>query len=132
MAGRRVPARIPEDAEDQRGGRDQSEVSVMASVGLLVRLHARPGKEDDVTTFLEGIMPLIREEPATIALLGVRFGPGEFGIVNVFPDEAGRLAHEQGQAAATLFRRSDELFVSPPSVEPMDVVSAKLPEAVAR
>jgi quinol monooxygenase YgiN len=102
----------------------------MGSVGLLVRLHARPGKEDDVTTFLEGIMPLIRDEPATIALFGVRFGPGEFGIVNVFPDEAGRLAHEQGQAAATLFRRSDELFASPPTVEPMDVVSAKLPEGV--
>jgi quinol monooxygenase YgiN len=104
----------------------------MASVGLFVRLHAKPGKEEDVTTFLEGIMPLIREEPSTTALVGVRFGPGEFGIFNVFPDEAGREAHEHGQAAATLFQRSDELFASPPSVEPMDVVSAKLPVADAR
>jgi len=49
----------------------------MGSVGLLVRLHARPGKEDDVTTFLEGIMPLIRAEipDATFHVVGRRPTP---------------------------------------------------------
>ena len=77
----------------------------MVTVGLLIRLHARPGKEEDVETFLEGVMPIIRDEPATTALFGVRFGPAEYGIFNAFPDEAGRAAHVSGLAAAALFER---------------------------
>ena len=98
----------------------------MVTVGLLVRFQARPGKEADVEQFLEGVMPLIRDEPATRALFGIRFGPSEFGIFNAFPDEAGRQAHESGQAAAALFGRADELFSSPPTVEPVDILAAKL------
>jgi len=101
----------------------------MVTVGLLIRLHARPGKERDVQTFLEGVMPIIRDEPATIALFGVRFGPTEYGIFNAFPDEAGRAAHVSGLAAAALFARSDELFASAPSVEPVDILAAKVPGA---
>ena len=98
----------------------------MVTVGLLIRLHARPGKEADVETFLAGVMPLIHEEPATVALFGVRFGPSEYGIFNAFPDDAGRAAHMSGQAAAALFERADELFASPPVVEAVDVLAAKL------
>jgi quinol monooxygenase YgiN len=105
----------------------------MVTVGLLVRLQARPGKEADVEQFLEGVMPLIRDEPATVALFGIRFGPSEFGIFNVFPDESGRQAHENGQAAGALFGRADELFASTPTVEAIDIVAAKLPaEVMAR
>ena len=104
----------------------------MVTVGLVVRLHARPGKERDVETFLEGVMPLIREEPATTALFGVRFGPSEYGIVNAFPDEAGRAAHVSGRAAAALFERADELFATPPEIEPVDILAAKLAEPVLR
>ncbi len=35
--------------------------------GLLVRLHARPGKETDVERFLEGGLPLVEDEPETTA-----------------------------------------------------------------
>ena len=76
-------------------------------------------------------MPLIRKEPATTALFGVRFGPSEFGIFNAFADEAGREAHVNGHAAATLFGRVDELFVAPPEVEALDIVAVKLPGTVA-
>jgi quinol monooxygenase YgiN len=104
----------------------------MVTVGLLIRLEARPGKEEDVETFLEGVMPIIRDEPATTALFGVRFGPASYGIFNAFPDEAGRAAHVSGLAAAALFERSDELFASPPSVEPVDILVAKVVEPVLR
>jgi len=103
----------------------------MVTVGLLIRLHARPGKEADIEQFLAGVMPLIREEPATTALFGVRFGPSEYGIFNAFPDDAGRGAHVSGLAAAALFERAGELFVSAPAVEPVDVLAAKLPITVA-
>lgn len=100
---------------------------MMVTTGLLVRLHARPGKEDAVEQFLEGVMPLIRQESATTALFGIRFGPSEFGIFNVFPDAAGRDAHIAGNAAGALFARADELLTSAPDVEMLDIVAAKLP-----
>ena len=98
----------------------------MTTVGFLIRLHAKPGKEEDVANFLEGVMPLIRAEPATEAFLAIRVGPSEFAIVNAFPDEAGRSAHAAGQAAGALFGRADELFASPPAVQPIDILAAKL------
>jgi quinol monooxygenase YgiN len=104
----------------------------MVTVGLLIRLHAKPGKEADVEAFLEGVMPIIHEEPATTALFAVRFGPSEYGIFNAFPDEAGRAAHVSGLAAAALFARADELFTSPPQVEPVEILGAKVAEAVLR
>jgi hypothetical protein len=39
----------------------------MVTVGLLVRLVAKPGKEAEVTSFLEGGLALVQQEPATIA-----------------------------------------------------------------
>jgi len=98
----------------------------MPSVGFLIRLQAKPGKEEDVANFLEGVMPLIRDEPATEAFYAIRLGPSEFGIFNAFPDEAGRSAHGSGEAAGALFRRASELFASPPAVQPVDVLAAKL------
>jgi quinol monooxygenase YgiN len=95
--------------------------------GLLIRLKSKPGQEDQVANFLGGVMPLIQQEPATIALFGIRFGPSEFGIFNAFPDEAGRQAHVTGDAASALFQRAEELFLEPPSVEPVDILAAKLP-----
>ena len=103
----------------------------MVTVGLVIRLHPKPGKEEEVANFLEGVMPLIREEAATTTFLGVRFGPSEFGIIDAFPDNEGRTAHATGKAAAALWGRADELFASPPAVEAIDILSSKLPGAVA-
>jgi hypothetical protein len=46
----------------------------MVTVGLLVRLMAKPGKEAEVISFLEGGPPLVQEEPATIAWFAIRLG----------------------------------------------------------
>lgn len=99
----------------------------MVSVGLVIRLHAKPGQESAVADLLASAMPIIQQEPKTTALLMVRFGPSEFGIVNAFPDEPGRQAHMTGHAAEALFSRADELFAEPPAVEPIDILAAKLP-----
>jgi hypothetical protein len=39
----------------------------MVTVGLLVRLEIKPGKEEEVECFLRAGLSLVREEPATIA-----------------------------------------------------------------
>lgn len=99
----------------------------MVTKGLLIRLEAKPGKEADVTSFLEGGLPLVQAEPATTAWFGIRLGPSTFGIFDVFPDEAGRRAHLSGKVAAALQERGDELFAEPPTIEQIDVLASKLP-----
>jgi quinol monooxygenase YgiN len=99
----------------------------MVTVGLLVRLVAKPGKEADVAAFLEGGLPLVQEEPATIAWFAIRLGPSEFGIFDAFPDDSGRQVHLAGRVAEALMARAGELLEQPPGIEPVDVLAAKLP-----
>ena len=99
----------------------------MVTTGLLVRLEAKAGKEEEVATFLGGAVPLVQAEPATIAWFAVRIGPSSFAIVDFFPDEDGRRAHLQGPVAAALMERADDLLASAPEIEHIDVLAAKLP-----
>ena len=69
----------------------------------------------------------MQAEPATTAWFGLRLGPSTFGIFDAFPDESGRQAHLTGQVAAALMAKAGELFATPPSIEKVDVLAAKLP-----
>ena len=99
----------------------------MVNVALWVRLEARAGKEADVEQFLRSGLPLVEDEPATLAWFGLRLGPSTFGIFDAFPDESGRQAHLSGKVAAALMARASELFASPPAIQKVDVLAAKLP-----
>jgi len=99
----------------------------MVTVGVLARLEAKPGKEADVQSFLEGALPLAQGEPATIAWFAIRLGPSTFGIFDAFPDESGREAHLSGAIAAALMERASDLLAQPPTIEKHDVLAAKLP-----
>jgi quinol monooxygenase YgiN len=99
----------------------------MVKVALFVRLEAKPGKEADVESFLMGGLPIVQEEPATIAWFAIRLGPSTFGIFDAFPDDEGRQAHLSGQVAAALMAKASELLAAPPTIEKVDVLAAKLP-----
>ena len=99
----------------------------MVKVALFVRVEAKPGKEKEVENFLMEGLPVVMEEPATVAWFGIRLGPSTFGIFDAFPDEAGRQAHLSGRVAAALMAKASELFSVPPSIEKVDVLAAKLP-----
>ena len=100
----------------------------MVKVALYVRLEAKPGKEADVENFLRSGLPLVQEEPATIAWFGIRLGPRTFGIFDAFPDEVGRQAHLSGKVAAALMAKASELLAQPPVIEKVDILAAKLPQ----
>ena len=102
----------------------------MIKTGLLVRLEAKPGKENDVAEFLKSGLPIVQEEPATITWYGIRLGPSTFGIFDTFPDEEGRQAHLSGKVAAALMANAAELLSQPPSIEKVDVLAVKLPAEV--
>jgi len=99
----------------------------MVTKGLIVRLEAKPGKEEELASFLGGALPLVLAEAETTAWLALRAGPTSFAIVDVFPDDAGRQAHLDGAVARALLGRAEELFAEPPQIEPVDVLAAKLP-----
>lgn len=96
------------------------------TVGLLVRLEAKPGKEDEVAQLLRDGLSLVLEEPATPAWFAIRIARATFGIFDAFPDEGGRQAHLAGRLAAALMSRAAELLAKPPSIEQVDVLAAKL------
>ena len=99
----------------------------MVTVGLFVRLEARPGKEQEVESFLRGGLALVQAEPATTSWFAIRLGPTTFGIFDVFPDDSGRQAHLAGRVAAALMAKAAELLSTPPVIERVDVLAAKLP-----
>jgi quinol monooxygenase YgiN len=96
-------------------------------VALLVRLEAKPGKENAVAEFLRAGLSIVEHEPATTAWFAIRLGPSTFGIFDAFPDEAGREAHLSGRVAAALIGEARELFAEPPHIEKVDVLASKLP-----
>ena len=99
----------------------------MPKVALFARLEAKKGKEDDVAAFLDQALTMAREETTTPLWFALRLGPSTFGVFDAFKDEAGRQAHLNGPIARALMANAPELFATPPSIEPLEVLGAKLP-----
>ncbi len=98
----------------------------MVKVGLLVRLVAKPGKEEEVAGFLAGALPLAEAEAKTTVWFAIRISKSEFGIFDAFAGDDGRKAHLGGPIAAALMAKAGELLAEPPKIEQVDVMAAKL------
>jgi quinol monooxygenase YgiN len=99
----------------------------MVRLALYVRLEAKPGQEAALKAFLESALPLAQREMSTPVWFALRFGPRTFGIFDAFTDEAGRQAHLEGPIAAALMAKAGELLATPPAIEKIDLLAAKLP-----
>ena len=97
----------------------------MVTVGLLVRLEAKPGREADVEKFLRSGLDLVQNEPKTVTWYAIRLGPTTFGIFDTFEGDEGRDAHLGGEVAKALMAQADDLFSQPPAMEKIDVLAAK-------
>ena len=94
-------------------------------LGIVALLEARPGKEAALADLLRSAQALAAEEAGTVTWYAFQAGPRSFGIFDTFADEAGRTAHLQGQIAAALLGRADELLSVPPDIRKVDVLAAK-------
>ena len=72
----------------------------MITKGLIVRLEAKPSKAEELAQFLRDALPLVDDEPETVAWFAVSGDAHAFVIFDVFPDENGRRAHLDGLIAA--------------------------------
>jgi len=99
----------------------------MVKVGLLVRLEAKAGKEDELGKFLASALPLANQETQTTVWFALKIGPSTFGIFDAFPGEPGRQAHLEGQIAAALMQKAPDLLAAKPTIEKVDILAAKVP-----
>lgn len=97
----------------------------MASLGILVNIEARSGREAEVEALLLGALPLARAEAGTRSWVAFKSGPSTFGIFDTFDDGAGRRAHLEGEIARLLLDRTKELLARPPQVTSVDVLASK-------
>ena len=99
----------------------------MPTVSLFVRLEARPGKEHEVASFLKQGLQLANQEATTPVWFALKLGPTTFAIFDAFADEAGRQNHLNGPIAKALMAQAANLLATPPAIERLDVLGAKLP-----
>lgn len=97
----------------------------MVSVGLFVRLEAKPGKEEAVAAFLRQGLEMANQEATTLLWFALRLGPTTFAIFDAFADESGRQTHLNGPIAKALMANASELLAVPPSIETTEILGAK-------
>jgi quinol monooxygenase YgiN len=97
----------------------------MVSVGLFVRLEAKPGKEEAVAAFLKQGLEMANQEATTPLWFALRLGPSTFAIFDAFADDSGRQTHLNGPIAKALMANAADLFAVPPSIEPAEILGAK-------
>jgi len=99
----------------------------MLKTSLVVRIVAKPGKEEEVAAFLAGALPLAQAEAFTPAWFALRSDKSTFWIVDAFASDADRTRHLTGPIAAALMAKAGELLAEPPRIDKADVLAAKLP-----
>jgi quinol monooxygenase YgiN len=98
----------------------------MERIGILAVLQARPGREQDLETFLKSAQPLAELETQTVRWYARKIDSSRFAIFDTFENEAGRKAHVDGEIARQLFTVATDMLAAPPSIELVDIVACKL------
>jgi quinol monooxygenase YgiN len=93
---------------------DNERIGMSVRLGLFVTLEAKPGKESDLATFLEGGLPVVAAEAGTVTWYAIQQSASTFVIFDTFLDEEGRQAHLSGDLARALGQVADHLLAAPP------------------
>ena len=81
-------------------------------IANFITLNAKPGKEKELEAFLTGGAAAVAStEPQTLSWYAVKINTNTFAIVDFFANQAGQDAHVNGQVAAALKAKAEELIV---------------------
>lgn len=97
------------------------------TIGLLVIMKAKPGKEQDVKNFLLGGLSLVNQEPQTVSWFAFQIDNKTFGIYDTFEVEEGRQAHLTGEVAKALLANAGDLldgFNPSTGIQTIDVLAS--------
>lgn len=97
----------------------------MVTVGLVVKLVAKPETAEEVGTFLTGALALAQQEAGTPVWMALRTDDVTFWIVDAFPSDAERQAHLGGPIAEALMANADRLLAQAPEINQADVLAIK-------
>ncbi|MGZ3872689.1 MAG: putative quinol monooxygenase [Mucilaginibacter sp.] len=97
----------------------------MVKFAVLVRLEAKPGKEQEVAEFIKSAISLAEQEPDTVSWYAFQIGPSAFGIFDSFESEEGRQAHLGGEIAKALMAKAPELLAQSPVIQQVDILAVK-------
>jgi quinol monooxygenase YgiN len=92
---------------------------------FVARIEAKPERAEDVAALLTGALPLAQAEQGTVAWYAARTSPTTFWIFDTFGSEEARQAHIDGEIAAALMAKADELLAGPPEILAADVLASK-------
>ena len=93
--------------------------------GLLALLEAKPGRADELASFLEQGAVMAGEEPRTITWYSFKLSDTTYGVFDTFNDEESRQAHLSGPIAAALGGIAPDLLASDPNIRPIAIVATK-------
>ena len=97
----------------------------MVKLALLVRLEAKPGKEQEVSDFIKSAQSLAEQEQGTISWYALRLGDSTFGIFDTFENDDGRQAHLNGPITNALMAKAKELLSKEPDIEQVEILAVK-------
>jgi len=99
--------------------------AVPRSVGLLVRLEAKPEATEELETWLLEMQRHAEEEAGTQSWYAFRIDKVTFGIYDTFANEDGRQDHLHGQIVNSLRNVQHELLAAPPKIRQVDLLAVK-------
>lgn len=100
------------------------------NVGMQTRLEAKPGKEKELEEYLRAQLSFALGEAATTAWFATKLDNKTFGIFHAFYDASGLQAHLDGEICKALLGDVAHLLATPPVVENLSILAAKLPDHV--
>ena len=95
------------------------------TLGLLALLEARPGKGDDLATFLRSGREIAAREDGTVTWYAFEVDETTYGIFDTFEADGEREAHLNGDVPKALAQRGAELLASEPDIRPVDILAVK-------
>jgi quinol monooxygenase YgiN len=98
---------------------------MMETLGILVIMQAKKGRQRELEAFLKSALPLAQAEPMTIRWYALKLDESRFAIFDTFADESGRNAHLSGEIAKALFAKAGELLEKPPAVDQPEILALK-------
>lgn len=92
---------------------------------FVARIEAKPERAEDVEALLKSALPLAQAEAGTVAWYAARTSATTFWIFDTFGSKDARQAHINGEIAAALMAKADELLAGPPEILEADVLASK-------
>lgn len=92
-----------------------------------IQLEAKPGKEEQLASFLRDINTGVNKEPLTGPWFGLRYSKTTFAIFEAFPHAQGRHDHDAGPGGTNFFRVDflKDVLAYPAQIYRLDLLHGK-------